>query len=170
MINSCTINSVMLMGRLTADPELKQTQGGKNVCQFTVAVNRRADKSGNVQADFINIVTWDKTAEFVSRYFSKGRLILIEGTLRTRTYNDRKYSEVKHYVTEVYADNVSFGESKSNQSGANNSNYQQTTANNSNYQQTAVNSGNYQQTTTNNSLPSGLEGFEEVISDGELPF
>ena len=92
MLGACSINRVILMGRLTADPELKQTQSGVSVCQFTVAVTRaRADQNGERQSDFINVVAWRQTAEFVCRYFNKGRLILVEGELRTRTYDDKRY-------------------------------------------------------------------------------
>lgn len=166
MITSTTINEVILMGRLTADPELKQTQGGASVCQFTLAVNRQPDKSGEKKADFINVVAWSKTAEFISRYFTKGRLMIVNGSIRTRNYDDK--NGIKHYVTEVFADNVAFGDSKSGNS--NSGNYQQTAPNSGNYQQTANNNRNYQKTPTNNSLPNEFNDFEEVISDGGLPF
>lgn len=107
------INKTIIMGRLTADPELRQTPNGVNTCQITVAVNRNYVAQGQErQADFINVVAWRQTAEFISKYFSKGKMIIVEGSLRTRTYDDKRYPDVRHYVTEVYADNVSFGESK----------------------------------------------------------
>jgi single-strand DNA-binding protein len=113
------LNRVIIMGRLTADPELRQTQNGVNTCQITVAVNRNYAAQGQErQADFINVVAWRQTAEFISKYFSKGKMIIVEGSLRTRTYDDKRYPDVKHYVTEVYADNVSFGESKSAQNNS----------------------------------------------------
>lgn len=71
------------------------------------------------QADFISVVAWRQTAEFISKYFSKGKMIAIDGELRTRTYDDRRYPDVKHYVTEVYADKVHFGEAKGTQSDGN---------------------------------------------------
>ncbi len=112
------INMVILMGRLTADPELKQTPSGVSTCQITVAVNRNYAAQGQErQTDFITVVAWRATAEFISRYFSKGKMIIVEGSLRTRTYDDKRYPDVKHYVTEVYADNVNFGETKSAQNG-----------------------------------------------------
>ena len=113
------LNKVIIMGRLTADPELKQTPSGVNTCQITVAVNRNYAAQGQErQTDFINVVAWRQTAEFISKYFSKGKMIIVEGSLRTRTYDDKRYPDVKHYVTEVYADNVSFGESKSAQNNS----------------------------------------------------
>ncbi|MBQ3918959.1 MAG: single-stranded DNA-binding protein [Oscillospiraceae bacterium] len=103
MIGACSINQVTLMGRLTADPELRQTQSGVATCSFTVAVTRSfADKSGERQSDFISCVAWRQQAEFICRNFSKGRLILIDGDLRTRSYDDRNHPDVKHYVTEVF--------------------------------------------------------------------
>lgn len=107
------INRVVLMGRLTADPDFSQTQNGTAYCRFTVAVERNfADKDTKErQADFINCVAWAKTAEFVSKYFSKGKMIIVEGTLRHNNYTDK--NGVKHYSYNVIADNISFGESKS---------------------------------------------------------
>lgn len=114
------INKAIIMGRLTADPELRQTTGGVACCQFTVAVNRDYVQQGQErQADFISVVAWRQTAEFISKYFSKGKMIAIDGELRTRTYDDRRYPDVKHYVTEVYASKVSFCESKGTQSDGN---------------------------------------------------
>lgn len=106
------INSVILMGRITQDLELKQTPNGVAVLSFTVAVDRSYAKQGEEkQSDFISCVAWKERAEFISKYFGKGRMIAIEGQLRTRTYEDKNGS--KHYVTEVYVDNASFtGEKK----------------------------------------------------------
>lgn len=101
------LNRVILMGRITQDLEIRQTQGGVAVLSFTVAVDRGYVKQGEErQTDFINCVAWRQQAEFISRYFAKGRMIAIEGNLRTRTYDDK--NGVKHYVTEVFVDNVSF--------------------------------------------------------------
>ena len=79
-------NLVSITGRLTADPELKTTQSGVNCCRFCVAVNRPYQKDKEQEADFINVAAWKATAEFVSRYFSKGRMICVEGNLRTGSY------------------------------------------------------------------------------------
>ena len=114
------INKAIIMGRLTADPEVRQTPSGVSCCQFTVAVNRDYVQQGQErQADFISVVAWRQTAEFISKYFSKGKMIAIDGELRTRTYDDKRYPDVKHYVTEVYANKVSFCESKGVQSNGN---------------------------------------------------
>jgi len=105
------------MGRLTRDPEMRQSQNGTMMCRFSIAIDRNmsaaAAQSGQErQVDFFNITAFNKNAEFVSKYFSKGRLIIVEGSLRTSTYNDTKYPDVKHYSTEIWADSVSFGETK----------------------------------------------------------
>ena len=103
-------NKVILIGNLTADPELKMTQTGIPVTSFRIAVGRRyAKETDEVKADFIDIVCWRKSAEFVSKYFNKGKKILVEGQLQTRSYTANDGS--KRYVTEVVADNVSFVES-----------------------------------------------------------
>lgn len=106
------LNKTILLGRITQDLELKQTPNGVAVLSFTVAVDRNFTKQGEEkQSDFISCVAWKQTAEFISRYFGKGRMIAVEGQLRTRTYEDKNGS--KHYVTEVFVDNASFtGESK----------------------------------------------------------
>ncbi len=103
------MNKVVLMGRLTADPELKQTADGTAVCRFSVAVNR---KFTDRKADFISCTAWAKTAEFISRYFRKGQMIMLDGELRTGSYQDRNYTDVTHYTTEVWVDNVEFTGSK----------------------------------------------------------
>ncbi len=103
-----SFNKVILIGNMTADPELKQTAGGISVCSFSIAVNRRFAKSeqGQQNVDFINIVTWRQQAEFVARYFKKGNPILICGQLQTRSWSDPQGQ--KRYATEVVADEVSF--------------------------------------------------------------
>ena len=114
------LNRVIIMGRLTADPELRQTQSGVATCRFTVAVDRTFVKQGEErQADFITVTAWRQTAEFVSKYFSKGRMICVEGNLKTSTYPDKRYSDVTHYVMEVYADQVHFTGEKAADNGTN---------------------------------------------------
>ena len=105
-------NKVILVGRLTADPELKQTTTGLSVCSFSIAVNRRFVKAaeGQPTADFFNIVAWRNTAEFVCRSFRKGRPILVCGQLQNRTWTDAQGA--KRYATEVVADEVDFVDSK----------------------------------------------------------
>ena len=111
------MNKAILVGRLTRDPELKSTANGTNVCSFSVAVNRRyKNAEGNYDADFINCTAWRQTAEFVSKYFTKGRMIGVVGSIQTRNYDDKDGKKV--YVTEVAADEVYFVESK----GDNNNN------------------------------------------------
>ena len=104
------LNKVIMMGRLCADPEFRQTQANISVCRFRIAINRPKQKDGSQEADFINCTAWRGTAEFVSRYFSKGNMILIEGQLRNNDYTDN--NGVKHYSMEVQCENVSFCESK----------------------------------------------------------
>ena len=104
------MNNVSLIGRLTADPELKHTQSGKGFTRFTVAVDRHTKQGEEKQADFINIVAWDKTAEFVCKYFTKGQRIALTGTIRTGDYTDKDGK--KHYTFDVWANNVEFCESK----------------------------------------------------------
>jgi single-strand DNA-binding protein len=104
------LNKVILIGRLTADPELKQTPSGVAVTSFTIAVDRQATKEGKKETDFINIVAWRKTAEFISKYFNKGSAIIVCGSIQTRSWKD---SEGKNrYATEVVASEVSFAEAK----------------------------------------------------------
>ena len=105
------LNSVCLMGRLTADPELKSTQLGVSVCNFRIAVDRTYTPKGQEkQTDFINIVTWRGTAEFVSRYFRKGQLVAVQGSIQTGQYTDRDGN--KRTTFDVVADNVFFAEKK----------------------------------------------------------
>ena len=105
------MNRAILVGRLTADPELKQTPNGISVCTFSIAINRPySSKSGERQADFINIVAWRNQAEFVSKYFAKGNQIGIDGSIQTRQYTDRDGN--KRTAFEVVAENISFIESK----------------------------------------------------------
>ena len=162
------INKVIIMGRLTADPELRQTTSGISTCRFTVAVDRgfKSKDTGERQADFIRVTAWRQTAEFVSRYFSKGKMIIVEGSLRNSDYTDQ--NGVKHYGMDVQADNVSFGETKSAsaQNGA-----------------IGVAGGGFtrpepSQPQASQSVPQADAGiqlgdlgdFEEILSDGEVPF
>lgn len=104
------VNRVILVGRLTKDPELRRTQSGKSVASFTVAVNRRFGQQE--QADFISCVAWEKTAEFLSQYAKKGAMVSVEGRISTRNYDDVNTGK-KVYVTEVVSDNVQLLESRS---------------------------------------------------------
>lgn len=106
------MNKAILMGRLTKNPEIRYTQTTNiMVASFSLAVNRRFAKEGEErQADFINVVAWNKTAEFCSKYFKKGQQVGVVGRLQTRNYEDDK--GVKHYITEVVAEEVYFADSK----------------------------------------------------------
>lgn len=105
------MNKVVLMGRLTKDPETRYTQtSNTQVTSFTLAVNRRFSKEGQPSADFINIIAWNKTAEFVSKYFKKGQQVGVIGRIQTRNYDDEQGQ--KHYVTEVVAEEVYFADTK----------------------------------------------------------
>lgn len=140
------INKVILMGRLTADPELKQTTSGVAVCSFNVAVTRSyKDSNGNYPADFVRVQSWRGTAEFVNRYFSKGKMIIVEGNLQNNDYTDK--NNVKHYQMIVVAEAVHFGETKGTATSAENAQVADTSAD-----------------------VGDLSDFTEILSDGEVPF
>lgn len=108
------MNKVILLGRLTREPETRFTQTNNvQVTSFTLAVNRRFAKQGEQQADFINCVAWNKTAEFVSKYFRKGQQVAIVGRIQTRTYQDN--NNQTRYITEVIAEEVYFADSNKNE-------------------------------------------------------
>lgn len=108
------LNKVFMQGRLVADPELRHTPNGVAVASFRIAVDRDfKDKSGERQADFVNVIAWRATAEFVSKFFSKGRMAIVEGKLQSRNYEDKDGN--KRYALEVVADNIYFGDSKRDQ-------------------------------------------------------
>ena len=108
------INKAILMGRLTRDPELRHTGTGTPVCSFSIAIDNGYGE--NRQTDFINCVAWNKTAEFVSNYFQKGRMIIVIGRISTRSWEGQDGK--RNYTTEVVASEVSFGESKRSQDGS----------------------------------------------------
>ena len=105
-----SINKVILGGRLTADVELKQTNSGTSVCSFSLAVNRKYQKDGEAQADFISCTAWQKTAEFISKYFKKGSSLCVVGNLQVRSWQDQNGN--KRYATEVVVDEALFVDSK----------------------------------------------------------
>ena len=110
------LNKIILMGRLTRNPELRRTQSGTAVASFTLAVYRDyKPQDGERETDFIDIVAWRGTAEFVSKYFTKGRMAVVEGRLQVRDWTDKDGN--KRRSTEVVADNVYFGDSKRSESG-----------------------------------------------------
>ena len=105
------LNCAVIMGRLTADPELRTTPNGVSVTSFSVAVDRSYQKAGeDRQTDFIQVVAWRQTAEFVSRYFHKGSMIAVQGSIQTRNYEDK--TGARRTAVEIVADNVSFCGSK----------------------------------------------------------
>lgn len=111
------LNKVLIMGRLTQDPEMRRTQAGTTVASFTLAVDRdyKDKASGERGTDFINVVAWRQTGEFVGKYFSKGRMAVVEGRLQVRDWTDQDGK--KRWTTEVVADNVYFGDSKYSRPG-----------------------------------------------------
>lgn len=151
------LNKVILMGRLTADPELRQTPNNLSVVSFSIAVDRDFTPKGEEkQTDFINIVAWRQTADFIAKYFAKGRMIIVEGSLRVRNYVDKQGA--KRYATEVVAENAYFGDSKPGGSGAAPSNF--------GGQHPAAH-----QEEKGTSLSIGDIGdFEEIVDDDGLPF
>lgn len=154
------MNKVILLGRLTADPELRQTQSGISCCRFTVAVNRKFKNKDmdQYEADFISCVAWRQTAEFVSKYFSKGKMIVVEGSLRTGSYTDKNHSDVTHYTTDVFVDSVEFCGDKGTSNAA-------TTA-----AQQPSNAQAVIQQAQQLGIPTDLSEFEEILSDGDVPF
>ena len=145
-------NKVILMGRLTADPELKQSQqSGVSVTSFTLAVDRRYGQ--DKQTDFPTIVAWRQTAEFICKYFSKGSAMLVCGELQTRSWTDKDGN--KRYATEVVASEVSFCESKKSSE-----------TNSAPYNQNGSQSEYEPHSTPSFATPT----FEEISSDGDLPF
>ena len=114
------MNKALLIGRLTKDPELRSTPAGRNVCQFSIAVNRTfTNANGDREADFINCVVWDKQAENLVKYQKKGNQIAVDGRIQTRNYEDKDGKRV--YVTEILANNISFLDSKGSSAGNSNS-------------------------------------------------
>lgn len=153
-------NRVILMGRLTRDPELRTTQSGIQMCRFSVAVDRQYTKQGEErQADFFDVTVWRSTAEFVCRYFTKGKMIHIEGRLQNNNYTDQ--NGVKHYATTIIADSVSFCGDKTGAQGQ--QDYKPS--------QAAVPQSSPTPAKQQNEIDLGdLGEFEEILSDGEVPF
>ena len=138
---SLNLNKVIIGGRLTAEPELKQTQSGLSVVSFSVAINRKVKQGEKQEADFFNVKAWRQTADFVARYFHKGSSICIVGFLQNSTWQDQNGQ--KHFRTDIVADEVMFVDSKS-ESGI----------------------PSPIPTTTNAPMPN----FEEIKTDDDLPF
>lgn len=163
------LNRVILQGRLVADPELRHTQNNIAVATYRIAVDRNyatRDANGNrqTQADFINIVSWRQSAEFVAKYFNKGSMILVEGQLQVRDYTDRDGN--RRYVTEVVTDNINFcGSRRESQSSGGYNQPSGSYGQSSGYGSTAAPSSYAPQTA------SPANEFAELNDDdGELPF
>ena len=173
------MNKTIIIGRLTADPELRTSQSGVASLRFTVAVNRRfKNRNGEYDADFISCVAFKQTAEFISRYFTKGSMICIEGNLRTGSYTDKNHSDVTHYTTDLYVDNVEFCGSKSENANTNNngSNGYQNGGNNGggNYTaappQAAQNAIQAAQSAGIQTSTASASDFEALIEGADVPF
>lgn len=150
------LNSVIMMGRLTADPELRTTQSGKTVASFTLAVDRDYQPNGaEKQADFIDCTAWDKKAEFVCKYFAKGRMAIVKGRLETDAYNDKDGHKRKS--VKIIAENIYFGDSKQKEP--------EIYADNSTVE--AV--GNYAELKERLAASADVDGFKPIIDD-DLPF
>ena len=162
------MNKVILLGRLTADPELRQTQSGIASCRFTVACNRKYknESTGEYDADFITCIAWRHTAEFVSRYFSKGKLICVEGSLRNNNYQDKNHPEITHYTTDVQVDNVEFAGDK----GSGGNGQAPAAPAQQNPAQSVVNAAAAAGVQTESMSYGDLSEFEEILSDGDVPF
>ncbi len=156
-----SLNRIVLMGRLTRDPELRRTQSGTPVTSFSLAVDRDfKSQSGEKETDFIDIVAWRNTAEFVCNYFTKGRMAVVEGRLQIRDWKDRDGNNRRS--AEVVADNVYFGDSKRDSAGGG---YDAPPAYGAPASSYAPPAGGY------GASAGGPSGFAELDDqDGELPF
>ena len=156
-MSALNLNKVVLAGRITADPELKQTPSGVSVLRFTLAVNRRFSRNneqGEQQTDFITMVAWRQTAEFISKYFRKGSAICVTGSIQTRSWTDQQGQ--KRYATDVVVDDAMFVDSRSESNGG---------AQGGSYATEAYNA------TPNFSSNAGsAPNFEELNTDDDLPF
>ena len=167
------LNIVVLMGRLTADPELRTTPSGVSVCRFTIAVDRNYAKAGTErQTDFISCTAWRQTAEFVSRYFVKGQLVAVNGSIQTGSYTDNNGN--KRYTTEVVVDNVNFTGDRRDGGGSR----QGSSYSGNSYQPNGNNGGNnsYNSAPRQDSAPAptysngSASDFEDMPFDDDLPF
>ena len=157
------LNNVIIMGRLTRDPELRRTQSGTAVTSFTMAVDRDfKSQSGEKETDFIDVVAWRQTAEFVSRFFTKGRMAVVEGRLQMRDWTDKDGN--KRTSAEVVAENVYFGDSKRDGDGGGFNQSYSGGYSSGGYSQAAPASGY-------GAPPADGDHFAELSDDdGELPF
>ena len=150
------LNKIFVQGRLVADPELRHTAGGVAVASFRLAVDRdfKDRETGEKKADFINVVAWRQTGEFVSRFFTKGRMAIVEGRLQIRDYTDRDGN--KRTAAEVVAENIYFGDSRREGDGG---------------YTAPASGGNSYAPSAGYAAPSAVDQFAELSDDdGELPF
>ncbi len=158
------INCAVIMGRLTADPELRTTSNGISVTSFTVAVDRSYVRAGEErQADFINVTAWRQTADFVTRYFRKGSMIAVQGSIQTRSYEDKNGN--KRTATEIIADNVSFCGSRNSDNAGQQNRFEAPVQNTPSYQSDDTSAF---QTITNNDEDFGFGSAAD--DDDGLPF
>ncbi len=166
------MNKAILIGRLTRDPELRYTSSNRAVCQFTVAIDRpfTNQSTGQREADFINIVAWDKTGENVGKYMTKGRLIAVEGRIQTRNYENNEGRKV--YVTEVIASNVQFLESRNANNNSEINDMPEPPMEKTPYDFADNSVTNTSSEETMNTEKDPFESFGEQIeiSDNDLPF
>lgn len=158
------LNIVALIGRLVYDPELKTTQNGINVCSFRIAVDRSFTRQGEERkADFIDVTAWRQTAEFVCKYFQKGSMIAIEGSLQTRQYQDQQGSN--RTVVEIVANNVNFCGGKAAEKSATAS-YEKQTENHVREANAAHSAPQQPQSYAQ----GGVDDFAEISDADEIPF
>lgn len=169
------INKVILVGRITRDIELRKTPNGASVVSFTVACNRRSRQEGQPDADFINCVAWNRTADLMAQYLHKGALIGVEGRIQTRNYDDRDGKRV--YVIEVIAESVQFLESRnasnqqqSYQPNYNNTGYGQQGYSQPSYSQPSSSNSGFGQEDGNSSFGNEFGGDTLDIASDDLPF
>lgn len=155
------LNVVAIMGRLVADPELRTTQQGTNVCTFRIACERSYTQKGQQrQADFVDIVAWGKTAEFICKFFQKGSMIAIDGSLQTRNYQDKNGNS--RTAVEVVANNISFAGSKRQDAQRAPSYEQQTTSH--------VQQAKAAQNAPQPAYTQGMDDFAVINDTDDLPF
>ena len=158
------LNKAILMGRLTRDPELRYTQNNTPVATFTLAIDRSYSRGQERQTDFIDIVAWRRTAEFVSQWFTKGMMAVVVGSIQSRRWQDKNGNN--RTSIEVVADEVQFGESKRSREANGNAGYQD-----NGYQGGYSEMPSAPRSVPNFDLPTGGSDFSEISDDdGEVPF
>ncbi len=157
------LNVAVIMGRLTADPELRYTPNDVPVTTFTLAVERSFSRNGDRQTDFLDVVAWRQTAEFVCKYFTKGQMMAVNGSIQTRTWEDKQGNKRKS--VEIQADNVSFtGSKRETQGGGDYSGVSSYGGEGRSYSEPALKEPAA-------AYSSGDTGdFEEILTDDDLPF